>query len=64
MIPFAYRIEALLGYYRGFTLPDAGAAWSRYRRWYEAVCDTTMFRGTATDHGDYRKRLVAHQTPT
>jgi hypothetical protein len=26
MIPFAYRIDVLLGHYRDFALPSAGAA--------------------------------------
>jgi glutathione S-transferase len=63
MVPFAYRIDALLGYYRDFRLPDTGVAWVRYRRWYETMCDIEIFRATATDHADYRQRLIAHYLP-
>ena len=47
---FAYRIDVLLGLYRDFALPGTGAAWSRYEGWYQAMCETEIFRATATDH--------------
>jgi glutathione S-transferase len=63
MIPFAYRIDALLGHYRDFALPTTGSPWSRYQHWYEAMCDTEVFRATSTDHADYRARLIAFYLP-
>jgi hypothetical protein len=63
MIPFAYRIDVLLRHYRDFALPATGATWSRYQRWYEALCDTAAFRATATDHAGYRERLIAFCLP-
>ena len=63
LVPFAYRIDALLGHYRDFSLPEAGAAWSNYHRWYGAMCETDMFRKSATDHADYRSRLIKHYLP-
>lgn len=63
LIPFAYRIEVLLGHYRGFSLPATGATWSRYQRWYESVCGTAIFQGTLGDRGSYRERLLEHYLP-
>ena len=63
LIPFAYRIDALLGHYRGFTLPSTGDRWSRYRYWYESMLDTTIFRATSTDHDNYRQRLIEFYYP-
>ena len=58
LIPFAYRIDALLGHYRDFNLPNTGNPWSRYRRWYDSMLETSVFRATATDHANYRERLI------
>jgi len=63
LIPFAYRIDALLGHYRDFSLPTSGAAWSRYQRWYESMCGTSIFQDTLTDPGNYRQRLIEHYLP-
>lgn len=63
MIPFAYRIDTLLGHYRAFSLPTTGGNWPRYRHWYESMCATEVFRTTSTDHADYRARLIAHYLP-
>ncbi len=58
LIPFAYRIDVLLGHYRDFTLPNRGKLWSRYRYWYDSMLDTTVFTATSTDHDNYRERLI------
>ncbi|MGB5451133.1 MAG: glutathione S-transferase family protein [Sedimenticolaceae bacterium] len=63
LIPFAYRIDALLGHYRDFSLPTAGASWSRYQRWYESMCGTAIFQGTLKDPDHYRQRLIEHYLP-
>ena len=63
MIPFAYRIDALLGHYRDFALPSTGTAWPRYHGWYQSMCETEIFRATSTDHPDYRERLIAFYLP-
>ena len=63
VIPFAYRIDVLLGHYRDFALPNTGAVWSRYHGWYRAMCETEIFRSTSTDHPDYRERLIAFYLP-
>ncbi len=63
LIPFAYRIETLLGHYRGFTLPTTGEFWSRYRNWYESMLETTVFRATSTDHDNFRQRLIEFYYP-
>jgi glutathione S-transferase len=58
MIPFAYRIATLLGHYRAFSVPTEGEVWERYAHWYEHMCAMGVFKATATDHEDYRHRLV------
>jgi glutathione S-transferase len=63
MIPFAYRIDALLGHYRGFTVPTAGTTWKTYARWYRQMRALDVFKATATDHDDYRDRLIDHYLP-
>ena len=63
MVPFAYRIDALLGHYRDLALPASGETWSRYQRWYENMRNTPLFRGTLTDPDHYRQRLVEHYLP-
>lgn len=63
LIPFAYRIDVLLGTYRDFRLPEEGATWQRYRRWYDAMLAHPAFRVTAFDQDDYEKRLVEHYYP-
>jgi glutathione S-transferase len=63
MIPFAYRIDALLGHYREFSVPTAGGAWTAYARWYAHMCALDVFKATSTDHDGYRSRLVEHYRP-
>jgi glutathione S-transferase len=63
LFPFAYRIDALLGHYRDYSLPESGPVWSRYRHWYEAMGDTPIFRATLTDPERYRERLIEHYLP-
>ena len=63
LFPFAYRIEALLGHYRNYALPTKGKVWQRYHRWYDAMLALPAFRATATDHADYKNRLVTHYLP-
>jgi len=60
LIPFAYRIEVLLGAYRDFSLPVEGETWQRYQRWYQAMLEHPAFRKTAFDQGNYEQRLVEH----
>ena len=63
LFPFAYRIDALLGHYRNYALPGEGDHWQRYHRWYDAVLTLPAFQSTATDHADYKNRLVTHYQP-
>jgi len=63
LLPFAYRLDVLLAFYRNYTLPREGETWRRYRRWYEAVDATPAFRTTAADQADYRNRLLEHYLP-
>jgi glutathione S-transferase len=63
LIPFAYRIDVLLGAYRDFKLPQQGRIWQRYRRWYAAMLDLPAFKTTAFQQGDYEQRLVEHYFP-
>jgi glutathione S-transferase len=63
LIPFAYRIDVLLGAYRDFKLPQEGKIWQRYRRWYDAMLDHAAFKTTAFEQGDYEQRLVEHYYP-
>ena len=63
LMPFAYRIDALLGHYRDFTLPNTGTPWARYWRWYESMLETGIFRATSTDHANYRERLIEFYYP-
>ena len=63
LMPFAYRIDVLLGTCRDFKLPDEGETWQRYQRWYVAMLEHPAFGKTAFDQGDYEKRLVEHYHP-
>ena len=63
LIPFAFRIDVLLGHYRNLELPRSGDAWQRYHRWYEAMLALPAFRATAFDHDDYENRLIRHYLP-
>ena len=63
LIPFAYRIDALLSHYRDFSLPATGAAWSRYQRWYATMCSTDIFQATLADPDNYRQSLIEHYLP-
>ena len=63
LIPFAYRIDALLGHYRDFSLPVEGEAWTRYAQWYDAMQKFDVFIQSQTDGDDYRQRLIEHYLP-
>lgn len=63
LLPFAYRIDALLGHYRDFVPPRSGEAWSRYWRWYECMRSGPLFRRTLTDPEQYRQNLIEHYLP-
>ncbi len=63
LIPFAYRIDALLGHYRDFSPPTCRVIWPRYQRWYESMCSTAVFQGTLTDPDNYRQCLIEHYLP-
>jgi len=62
-IPFAYRIDALLGHYREFSLPTQGEAWTRYAQWYEAMQKHDVFIKSQTHGEDYRQHLIEHYLP-
>ncbi|MDH5370174.1 MAG: hypothetical protein OEW99_09115, partial [Gammaproteobacteria bacterium] len=57
-IPFAYRINLLLGHYRDLKLPVAGENWERYHQWYEIMLERPEFKVTSTDLPDYAQRLI------
>ena len=63
LVPFAYRIDVLLGTYRDFKLPQEGEIWQRYQRWYQAMLANPVFRTTAFDQGEYEQRLIKHYFP-
>jgi len=63
MLPFAYRIDVLLGHYRKYALPSEGDSWQRYHRWYQTMLASPAFRATAFDHDDYQNRLIEHYLP-
>lgn len=63
LVPFAYRIDALLGHYRNFVLPTSGPFWSRYQNWYENMRRTPILLDTLTDPDHYRQRLIEHYRP-
>jgi glutathione S-transferase len=63
LIPFSYRIDSLLGYYRDFQLPQTGAVWQRYQQWYQAMLQQPAFSATSVDHENYRQRLIEHYLP-
>lgn len=60
LIPFALRIDLLLGHYRDFELPTSGKNWKKYQRWYQAMSQQPALRATAQDHPDYENRLIEH----
>lgn len=61
LFPIAYRIDRLLSHYRDFRLPDQGATWHRYRRWFDAMLQHPAFVKTAFAQGDdYESRLIEH----
>ena len=63
LLPFAYRIDVLLGHYRDFTLPASGKNWPRYQRWYENMRNMPLFQRTLTDPDQYRQNLIEHYLP-
>ena len=63
LVPFAYRIDALLGHYRDFSLPTSGETWSRYGRWHQNMRNTRIFQGTLSDPENYRQGLIEHYLP-
>ncbi len=62
-IPFAYRIDELLGHYRDFELTENIENGVRYQSWYQAVLQDASFRATSTDYENYRQRLIEHYLP-
>ena len=62
-IPFAYRIDLLLGHYRDFTLPKTGDIWERYHQWYEAVVKHHTFKETGVNREGYKDRLIEFYLP-
>jgi glutathione S-transferase len=60
LMPFALRINVLLGHYRNLELPRAGDDWQRYHRWYRAMLEQPAFRATAFDQDEYENRLIEH----
>ena len=50
-IPFAYRINLLLGHYRDFSIPIMGELWQRYQQWYQSCIALPAFQATMT-HDD------------
>jgi len=63
LIPFAYRIDALLSCYRHFRLPTHGEHWRQYKEWYDAMLKVPAFQETATSHHNYRQRLIDFYLP-
>ena len=63
LVPFAYRIDVLLGHYRDFHLPREGEGWEKYQRWYESMLDLPVFKATSTDYENYRERLIEFYSP-
>lgn len=63
LIPFAYRVDVLLGAYRDFVLPQEGEIWQRYQGWYRAMLADPAFKITAFNQGDYEQRLIEHYLP-
>ena len=63
LVPFAYRIDVLLGHYRDFHLPREGEGWEKYQRWYESMLDLLVFKATSTDYENYPERLIEFYFP-
>lgn len=63
LVPFAYRVDALLGHYRDFELPRSGETWSRYQRWYDNMRTTPLFQRTLTEPNSYEQRLIEFYLP-
>lgn len=63
LVSFAYRIDALLGHYRDFSLPQAGEVWQSYKRWYEAMTNHPVFIQSQSYGDDYRQALIEHYLP-
>lgn len=63
LIPFSYRIDALLGHYRDFSLPKQGETWSRYHKWYNAMCVHEIFVTTQKYGEGYRNGLIDFYLP-
>ncbi|MGV6827393.1 MAG: glutathione S-transferase family protein [bacterium] len=63
LIPFAYRIDALLGHYRDFSLPKQGETWQRYQRWYDAMCEHEAFVSSQSHGENYRNGLIEFYLP-
>lgn len=63
LVPFTYRIDALLGHYRDFALPTSGQVWLRYQSWYEEMRNTPLFQRTLSNPDHYRHHLIEHYLP-
>lgn len=63
LIPFAYRIDALLGHYRRFYLPTQGEVWTRYAQWYDTMLQHDVFIQSQTHGQEFRQRVIEHYLP-
>lgn len=57
-IPFAYRIDLLLKYYRDFSLNQSDPSLSKYHVWYKNVTATSIFKNTSTVTPNYAAKLI------
>lgn len=62
-IPFAYRINILLHYYRDFKLPTEGVVWQRYQQWFNAVVALPTFQQTVATPANYDEQLISFYLP-
>lgn len=56
--PFALRIEILLSRYKHYALPEEGAQWRRYHRWWQAMAKLPALNDTMKVVPDYREQLI------
>jgi glutathione S-transferase len=61
--PFALRIDILLSHYNQYALPETGAAWERYRQWWDAMGAFGPFVTTSTALPGYTERLIDFYIP-
>lgn len=62
-IPFAYRINLLLQYYRDFKLPEDSIVWRKYRQWYQANIATSSFLQSTVLQDNYQQQLIDFYLP-